>query len=343
MERDVQLDCYRALTMIYIVCFIHIIYWFPVCNESIRSVTLFEMPAIFFIAGASQSYKNKVSLLNTIYNRFKRVLLPYYIFIAFLYIFYYVCTEANIKFGETAIDISELDATDILKTLITGGSTKIPYFGYTWFISCYLIISCSLPLQIRILERMSKHLYVFAILSLFILFRLSGIETYEEILERVLCYNFFYIIGYVYYRKINIKHLAIISAFSVVMSAYLILSGKIFPMQHHKFPPDAIFLAYCLSIICISGLIFSNIKIKYNYFMKLWNTRGYTIYLYQSISHFLLYKATESWITMIDNKLAAFTIYFILIVLITTALSYITYPAEQYIIKRLTNLKLNTK
>ena len=41
--------------MIHIVCVIHVIYWIKIFDEPWRSLLLLEMPAIFFIAGASQS------------------------------------------------------------------------------------------------------------------------------------------------------------------------------------------------------------------------------------------------------------------------------------------------
>ena len=53
MERDANLDKYRAIVMAYIVCIIHLIYWAGFCSEPDRSFLLFEMPVIFFISGAS--------------------------------------------------------------------------------------------------------------------------------------------------------------------------------------------------------------------------------------------------------------------------------------------------
>ena len=81
MQRDTQLDNYRALTMIYIVCFIHITYWFDGFGEPYRSYMLFEMPLIFFIAGAAQTYAKPKSLPKMIINRVWRVMFPFYFFI----------------------------------------------------------------------------------------------------------------------------------------------------------------------------------------------------------------------------------------------------------------------
>lgn len=59
MERDKQLDLYRGLSMIYVVCFTHVIYWLKIGMEPLLSIMLFEMPIIFFISGASLSFNKK--------------------------------------------------------------------------------------------------------------------------------------------------------------------------------------------------------------------------------------------------------------------------------------------
>lgn len=79
--RDTQLDLYRALTMIYILCIVHVGYWFRYAIEPWRSVILIEMPVIFFISGAALSLTAKhKSLKQTLQNRGRRILLPYYNF-----------------------------------------------------------------------------------------------------------------------------------------------------------------------------------------------------------------------------------------------------------------------
>ena len=148
-ERDTLIDTLRGLTMIHIVCVIHVIYWFVLFNEPLRSILLFEMPAIFFIAGASQSLKQDNKTLSlwketmaTVVNRTKRVILPYYVFLIVLYIVMAICTWGFD--GALGFDLTKLSIGDIIKTIATGGSDNINFFGYTWFIYCYYIVSSSL-------------------------------------------------------------------------------------------------------------------------------------------------------------------------------------------------------
>ncbi len=80
MKRDVQLDAYRAMLMIYIVCFIHVEFWLGYGKEPMMSLSLVEMPLIFFVSGAALSYRREPRPFWTIVcNRGKRILLPYYI------------------------------------------------------------------------------------------------------------------------------------------------------------------------------------------------------------------------------------------------------------------------
>lgn len=335
MKRDIQLDCYRSLTMMYIVCVIHTSFWFYLDFHFDKSLMLFEMPVIFFIAGASQSYKKEFHLKETIINRTKRVLLPYYIFLFFLIAWFYACTLLNINFEGKKIDLTQLTVTDIIKLLATGGSEKIPYLGYTWFISCYMIISCSLPIQKTIMKKIPATIYAAICFLLFAICCLFKIHSPENILENILCYNVFYISGFLFYKRLNVKQIVSVAILPVTISAYLLLNGKMF----QKFPPDMFFLLYNLGVICILAIIFHYITIQYIYIVKVWNVRGYNIFLYQSIILFIVYKMTESLLGHINNDFVKFIVLFAATITIATVFSYVLF----YIEKKITALLYGNK
>jgi len=288
------------------------------------------MPVIFFIAGASQSFKKVGSLRQTIINRSKRVLLPYYIFLGILFLWFYACTLLDMSFEGEKIDITQLTATDIIKQLATGGSEKIPYLGYTWFISCYMVVSCSLPLQRAIMKKIPNTLYAAVCLLLFIVCCILNIHTPENIVENVLCYNFFYISGYIFYKQLKKKQMILAAILPIIISTYMFANGKMFI----KFPPDMFFF-YNIGAICILGIIFSYVKIPYNNIIKLWNVRGYNIFLYQSISFFILYKITERLRENIYNDFAMFIILFVVTLTVATCISYFTFHIENRIIRNI--------
>lgn len=63
VTRDLQLDGYRGIVMIYIVCVIHVVNWLDYNIEPYNSFMLFEMPIIFFISGASLTFSLKFANL----------------------------------------------------------------------------------------------------------------------------------------------------------------------------------------------------------------------------------------------------------------------------------------
>ena len=333
MERDVRLDCYRSLTMMYIVCIMHPILWYSIDIFGFDPTMFIDMPVIFFIAGASQTFTQRRNIIDTIKNRAQRVLLPYYIFIVIALLLMTIATLFDISFEGNYLDIRNIGIIGIAKILLTGGSDSIPYFGYTWFISTYMIISCSLPIQQRIMDRISYRWYMLILIIVFALWKATKIISPETIIENVLSYNIFYILGYVAYKKI--RHGYIIAIISTIVWIYLIYSGIATPFGEHKFPSDIIFVIYSLSSLVVISFVVSRISIKYNHILRIWNERGYTIYLYQSVTHFIVYKIIGRIQILSDNDILLFIISAIMVFILATALSHITILPEKYILNKI--------
>ena len=170
MERDKQLDLYRGLSMIYVVCFIHVIYWLKIGSEPFMSIMLFEMPLIFFISGASLSFnKGHRSLTKTIWSRIKRVVLPYYIYAVIMVaivavlsiVWHYWLPDIISLFGEKVatkymFNISTYSWNDIWSILSFSGIPQSPCVWHLWFILPYLVLSCSFEIQKRILTKVNR-------------------------------------------------------------------------------------------------------------------------------------------------------------------------------------------
>lgn len=170
MERDKQLDLYRGLSMIYVVCFIHVIYWLKIGSEPFMSIMLFEMPLIFFISGASLSFnKGHRSLTKTIWSRIKRVVLPYYIYAVVMVaivavlsiVWHYWLPNIISLFGEKVatkymFNIFTYSWNDIWSILSFSGIPQSPCVWHLWFILPYLVLSCSFEIQKRILTKVNR-------------------------------------------------------------------------------------------------------------------------------------------------------------------------------------------
>ena len=334
--RDARLDTYRAMIMIYTVCVIHTTYWFAVGTEPLLSAMLFEMPVIFFIAGASQAVtEKKRNIIQTIINRSKRILLPLYIFLFFTFATAISLTATGTDIHPYTIDLSRFTAAGLAKVLLTGGSTVFPFYGYTWFVSVYLVISCSLPIQQKLLRHIPGSAYL--ALTAAVVLALSPLHFKGEMeLKHIPAYNFFYIAGYLYYKRCEQRLFTVVTTVATIMTIICFITGNMVPMQSHKFPADIFFVIFGTASLCLLTIIFRRIDIRYTYILRLWNERGYTIYLYQTVSHAIVYAITYSWIDSIDSHIVKFLIYAPMAFTVTTLLSYITYPTEKYIISKIT-------
>lgn len=333
--------------MIYVVCFIHVIFWFNIGSEPYISMALIEMPAIFFISGASLSIRNRnENLLETFLNRFKRVILPYYIyaFISLLiltfftllgrYLIPYIGKQVDLDYDVLYFfDITSYSMNDIAYILFCRNISQSPFSSHLWFIMPYMIISCSFVFQSKIIKKLNKWYYA---ASCIILCILTQLFTDRSIIREIVFYNVFFLSGYLFYKKIGIKQIAIAGLlFVLIISVYIVFGGSFTPMQGHKFPPDLVFLFYGLFFLCFISLILWHIKLPKLWIFQLWNSRGYTIYLYQNFVYFMLYTFLLSYIKKIQCDFIQCLICSVIIFLVSTLLSFLTCRIERFFVARL--------
>lgn len=326
-NRDHRLDIFRSLTMIHIVCVIHVIYWIKIFDEPWRSLLLFEMPAIFFIAGASQSLKKDCSMslfkeMSALFvNRVRRVLVPYYAFLAVFYVVMAVCTWCF----DCALDydLRKLSAADIVKTIATGGSDNINFYGHTWFISCYLIVSLLLPVYKRIMTLIGK--YHFLVCNILVIIYLSYVEfpIGDIMVKNIPLYSFFYMCGYCFYRGIKRNMFIVVATLSTIVTIVFFLSGIAMPMQDHKFPADYVFLCYGISALSLLSLVFRRISVPHSKLLSLWNTEGYNIYLYQALTYSVAVFLCRPLAAATNSHLVLFAAYSAIIFILSTLLAII--------------------
>lgn len=281
MERDHRLDAYRGMSMLYIVCFVHVLYWLQLGTEPYLSICLVEMPIIFFISGASQSFHTAPRPIKaTFVNRMKRVTLPYY-----KYALVMLLMLMTLSFFGKA-DILSYSMKDYLKILLFYDIPQLPFMWHLWFILPYLVISCTFDCQKKILNKMNHMAYLVICCLTFVI---AQYLTDNQIIRNVLVYNIFMVIGYCYYKKVKKLHL--FSCAIVFLMALLLMKmvGIHFvPMQNHKFPADYVFLIYNLFALCVLSLAFGKIGFINNKILNFWNKYGFSLYLYQNVSYMLV-------------------------------------------------------
>lgn len=337
--RDTQLDIYRALLMLYIICVIHVLYWLEDGREPFLSLLLVEMPLIFFVSGAAVSVsRSRQGIWDTIVNRLKRVAAPYYIYAALLVIVGGIvslaCYSAGVHHG-ALVDITKYGWRDIAAILAGRNIPQFPFIWHLWFIPPYLILSCTFPLQVKLMKKVSGAAYFAACI---ILFLVCQAVTSVELIRQVLCFNIFMVAGYLFYRKIKVTRIALSGAvlLAILLGAVFIFGIDFFPMQGHKFPPDWLYVAYNLLVLCLLSLIASRLQFKNYKVLKLWNERGYHIYLYQSVV-FTIVDALrhETIFGMATSPLLRTLLDASVVFLLCTGLSYVTYPIEKFVMKKM--------
>lgn len=219
-----------------------------------------------------------------------------------------------------------LSLWEVVKILFTEGNEALPYYDYTWFISVYLIVMCLFPLESQLDRHFSiKH----QLLVNIVLFAIISFTNLPNKVKEIACYNIFFLLGYLYYHKLNARKTIICMVLPTFITCYGFMSGASIPMQDHKFSTDLWFLSFGVTALGWISLIVSNIHIPQNRLLRMWNERGYTIYLYQSFSHFLLFLITKDWIGQLNHPLLKLAVYSSMVFVICTLMSMVTYPMER--------------
>lgn len=328
-ERDTQLDAYRAYLMIYMVCIVHSVYWFNLGSEPLRSAILFEMPLVFFISGASQSFKRGAALptfRKFVSNRAWRVLFPFYVFLSMTIL---SVLAASFVVPSVARNLNSLTLLSWLNALLTFGGVPFPYYSHTWFISVYFVITCSFPLQAKLLQHIPGVVYLAVNTALVTTLSFADFPSMWLDLRQLLVYNVFFIAGYLYYRNMRMRYLCIVAAVSVPLALTGIASGLSVPMQDYKFSGNIRFLVLGVAWLSLLSILLTHVRLPYNRMVAVWNVRGYTIYLYQIFAAVAAGKAVELCLSYSSNMIPAFCIAAFSMFAINTAMSRYTYTLEQ--------------
>jgi len=330
--RDQQLDNYRALVMMYIF-FGHVAYWLHDIHEPWLSLVLFAIPMVFFVSGASLAVAGTDrGMLPTIKSRLTRVVLPFYVYAVVVIALFSAATlilPDTTAYGFSPFKLADYGWREVLSIILCTDVPGIPNNAHLWFIAPYLILSCTFPLQTRLMRKTNRHVYMAACL---LLFAAVQAVTHHELLREVLCYNVFMVGGYLYYRRAGVGARLLAAAASLLaMCAYVIAGGNFVPMQDHKFPPDWLYVAYGIFMLCLLSLVLGRVTIPSNRLLRLWNRRGYTIYIYQSIV-FLIVQFI-GWRSMV--RFPANLVWLpdtLLVIALSTVLVQVTYPLERYVL-----------
>lgn len=167
--------------------------------------------------------------------------------------------------------------------------------------------------------------------------------TDNSLVRNVFCYNIFMVLGYCYYRQVKCNAVfTAMLAFGAILVLMLvdIENLKFCPMQNHKFPPDVLFMVYNMVVLCGLSLLLSKVKLPNQSWVALWNERGYTLYLYQSIVYFAMFAIYLGVVSKIGNHLIEGVICILLMFVMSTIASNVVYPLEKWVMRKMKMLKV---
>lgn len=311
-NRDKTIDYLRATAMLWVIV-IHVLYWgnFFVSSTAnlVKSFLLFEMPLFFFVTGASNSFSKTTGYFKFVFKRYKRVLIPYWIFA-------FICIGLSIiNFKNSGLLDSNAIGDIFLSWLIPQDTqmTNIPYLTWAlWFIPVYLGVILIIPLLK--LMRNCKHSDLFIIVLLFVF-----VSTCYLNLGRIRSIAFYSLWTYIglFYGEISLhiterkfrKALMFIALIGLCGILGLHSVGLPLDMQSNKAPPNLMFLVFSVVNLSLIFLLIPSITKLGKYIeqhnlpgkiLALFSTRTMTIYLYQSFAFYIAIRLTNRIIPGID-------------------------------------------
>ena len=137
--RDRNIDIYRGCVMMYMTCFIHLIFWMKFLEYPYKSWLIIGSPASFIVAGAAFSLSSPKKYLVYAKKRAYRVIRPYWLYASIILI---LLTALHFILGADSLP----DWKGIAKWFLFTPESKYPLItDHLWYIMPYIIISLCGP------------------------------------------------------------------------------------------------------------------------------------------------------------------------------------------------------
>ena len=192
-KRDKTLDRLRGFAMLWVIV-VHVLYWGNIFTSGataiIKSWLLFEMPLLFFVMGASNSFNVYSNYFNFVYRRIRRIMIPYWFFAI-------ICAALSII--QASVEIKYAIVMLISWTIpVNRQITSIPYLTWAlWFVPVYLCVVCTIPALRRMRYSGIKFEFGFLLVFIFIL-----MCRWDIWLSYVVFYSIWVYVG-LFYCEIN--------------------------------------------------------------------------------------------------------------------------------------------
>jgi peptidoglycan/LPS O-acetylase OafA/YrhL len=310
LKRLSTLDTTRGLLMLYIVAFVHGVFWLKLLPLWGASLFLFEMPAVFVVSGMAfahgmASLGDRPFTLSGLKaygqflaSRWTRILVPYLLYALVCTV--YVASLTDATPGAAHGWLSPGQAW--LNPFIYGRGASVSVLNWhLWFVPVFLIVSALMPWVSRIGVPWRPDLLVWVAGCLILALGFSALRFQgEDLVKPVVFFSLFSALGFHMVRQsgyFSQVRWAWIASLCLALLALLALRGgaQKLDMQVNKFPPNYIYFLFSCLWLAVFMLIprWAPGLVRY---VMVWGDRawlrpfkanGYSIYLWQGMGYTL--------------------------------------------------------
>lgn len=254
-KRENYIDALRALGLILLMLahvHPHII---------IQQLRCFDVPLMLLISGFVANYNQQEGILRFYFKRIKRLLVPVYIFLLFIFILWFCAGSFNI------VTLPDNFYLILRNSFLLLNENSI---GFVWIIRVFILMMFLTPLLYRINLSTTKNI-VATISSLVILNILCNhlnnttnpLSFIGFTNKEILTYSFGYLILFTAGRSLkmsNCRQLGTLILLGIIILSVCLLNihlnNSSFIITEYKYPPHLYFLAYGMILSIILFLLF---------------------------------------------------------------------------------------
>lgn len=211
--------------------------------ELLFQLRAFDVPLMLFVSGLAYSGKSPDFSFKFFINRFKRLVVPVYIFLTAYFIIVYIAYLCGFDFG-------------IRLNQAIGSYLLMEGIGYVWIIRVFLIVGLLTPFLLALNNRITGNtvilLLIAAVLAATELLIGNGVGMGNPVIKSIIYYGIGY--GLIFLLGVRYSRLSKLTkgcVFAIVAIAYGALqlydnskTGGIMSVNSYKYPPQALYLLY---------------------------------------------------------------------------------------------------